>query len=218
MSDASTEQLFILSRGRAGNIESAVLTVDAVINETIGVNSTVTDHPVERGSNMTDHSRPEPITIQAECTVSETPLSIADYQRAIGGANFLAGVNPDVIQQVPGYAKRIYDQLKKLRDQGAQLVVISTLGRFESMVIQSLSFPRNAKNYNALQFSVNFKEVRIVENKLTQIKISRDLRPKKIDKKGSAPQKMPTAEEQAALNDSFAYKHEKGFLNYFGGG
>lgn len=211
----TTQQIFILSRGRAGNGVSAVVTVDVVKQETITLSSQLTDHPVEQGSNMTDHSRPEPITIQAECFVSETPISSADYVRATGGATALTAASGTAkIRQVDGYARRVYNQLKTLRDQGAQLVVITTMGRFDSMVIQTLTFPRNAQNYNALEFSVSFKEIRIVQNKLTRIKISKDTRAGSKSKKGNATQSKPPEELQSALDKNY---ESGGILSSLGG-
>ena len=103
----TTQQLFILSRVRAGNGVASVVTVDVVMDESFEINSTVTDHPVEEGANMSDHSRPEPIVITANCIVSETPISASDTTRALNGA---ASTSTNGIQSVPGYAKRVFDQ------------------------------------------------------------------------------------------------------------
>lgn len=49
------------------------LTLDASVHETHAATSTVTDHPVERGSNVADHIRPDPDQLTIEGHISNTP-------------------------------------------------------------------------------------------------------------------------------------------------
>lgn len=58
-------------KGETG--QTYTLTLDASIHETHTATSTVTDHPVERGSNVADHIRPDPDVLTMEAIISNTP-------------------------------------------------------------------------------------------------------------------------------------------------
>lgn len=49
------------------------ISVDATLGATHAYNNTVTDHPVEKGANLTDHVRPDPARLQITGQVSNTP-------------------------------------------------------------------------------------------------------------------------------------------------
>ena len=61
-----------------------------------------------------------------------------------------------------------WKKLKDLRTKGTLVTVATTLGDYTTMGIVSISVPRAAKNYDGLEFTITFKKVRIVKNKLTQ--------------------------------------------------
>jgi Dit-like phage tail protein len=53
--------------------QTYTLTLDASVHESHLGTSTVTDHPVERGSNVSDHIRPDPDQLTIEGMISNTP-------------------------------------------------------------------------------------------------------------------------------------------------
>lgn len=55
------------------------MTFDASLRETHQFPVTVTDHPVERGLNISDHLRPEPIQLELETMVTNHPLTLLDH-------------------------------------------------------------------------------------------------------------------------------------------
>ena len=50
------------------------IVIDASITETHVLENEITDHPVEQGANISDHSRPLPDSFTMECVVSNTPI------------------------------------------------------------------------------------------------------------------------------------------------
>lgn len=50
--------------------------VDVTIREGHGISAEVTEHPVELGSDVTDHIRPTPRSVQIEGVVSNTPIEL----------------------------------------------------------------------------------------------------------------------------------------------
>lgn len=69
-------------KGPTGQVYT--LTLDASVRETHTSASTVTDHPVERGSNVADHIRPDPDELSIDGVISNTPHFLpADHVGAI---------------------------------------------------------------------------------------------------------------------------------------
>lgn len=52
---------------------------DLVVSENHTNSSQVTDHPVEKGVNVADHVRPEPVTLSLEVVMTNTPLDPDDH-------------------------------------------------------------------------------------------------------------------------------------------
>lgn len=160
------------------------VTVDATPTEQHEYVNSVTDHPVEAGFNVTDHSRPEPDQVTFECLISDTPLSLDQLQRASNSGAAALGVDTDIVA-VPGYSKKALDDLRQLQLSGVLCTVSTTLKTYTSMMIVSISVPRDSKTFAALRFNMTMKYVRIVQNKLTTVRKATDPRvqPKKAQGK-----------------------------------
>lgn len=146
----------------AGNVD--VVTVDACVSESHLRANTVTDHPVEEGAPISDHSRPEAARVQLECVVSNTPL---------GGA---AGYD---------YAAGFWQRLEDLSDTPRLIDVATVRKRYTSMAIENVSSPVDVQSSQALKFTVALKHVRIVKNKLTRTVRAKDPRAQSKKKMGT---------------------------------
>lgn len=81
-------------KGSSG--QAFFLTFDATIRETHTHTSTVTDHPVETGSNVADHIRPDPDALTMDAHISNTPHflpidhmgSVTTIEKRIKGAEY----------------------------------------------------------------------------------------------------------------------------------
>lgn len=75
------------------NLTIGTIWIDVSISEKHSVGAEVSDHPVERGTNIADHIRPTPRTVQIEGLVTnhpiEQPLSHAGSARALEGGGDL---------------------------------------------------------------------------------------------------------------------------------
>jgi hypothetical protein len=60
------------------------LLIDATISETTDISAEATEHPVEEGIDITDHIKPNLLSMQLECIVTNTPA----YARLIEGAEW----------------------------------------------------------------------------------------------------------------------------------
>src|SRR4051812_43565615 len=96
----------------AANLTIGTIWVDVSISEKHSLSAAVTEHPVESGSNITDHVRPEPRVIQIEGLVTnhpvEMPLSHAGGAQATDDAGFIDVVTapgvrlPPLTQEIQG--------------------------------------------------------------------------------------------------------------------
>lgn len=173
--------------------DSAVIEVDSCLDESHQLVSTITDHPVEQGFNVTDHSRPEPDRVSLRCFVSNTPLSIQEVERSIrqGNIDWVTSASQSAALSVTGIAGRgaeTFTQLEKMRLTGALLTVVTTLKTYaasdtDGMLIESITIPRSRQNYDGLEFTVNLKQVSIVTNRSTR-STNTDKRARKKKKDG----------------------------------
>lgn len=191
---------------RPGKITSdtTVITMQAVIQEQHQLVNTVTDHPVEEGFNPADHSRPEPDQLTMECRISNTPIADSTATQSVRAGEFtvtaVSGATAGAIGATDGVAMAEWAKLKQLRETGAIVKVSTTIGDYDSMAITSISLPRNAKNYDAIAFSISFKRIRVVQNKLTRNVEG----PPRVQKKKPAGTKTPKEEDQN--NDSVLFR------------
>lgn len=195
----NSEPLFILSKVQGGNA-IGVITVDVESDESITYSSDITSHPVEEGYDATDHSRPKPDIIQANCFVSNSPLNAADLARAGGAPNPIVFLNGKMQQretsEVVGYADRVHNQLRDLQLNAELVTVITTRGSYSSMMITNVVITTDSKTYNGLKFSVTFTFFRVVKNKLTRNVISKDKRVAAAVSKGPVtPQATPVVKK-----------------------
>lgn len=144
--------------------------VDITKMETHSLEAEVTDHPVEKGSTISDHVRLNPIEITLECLISDTPIGITaqDPSRRLGDIE-IEGESADTL---PTPSEDAYAFLKRIRLAREPVTIETSLDRFENMVLTRLTVPRNAQTSGGLTFEVTFKEVVIVENLRVTVRVA----------------------------------------------
>ncbi len=157
------------------------LALDCTVTETHTSTSTVTEHPVESGANITDHIRPDPVQLSITGIVSDTPIGSKQVQRAVsvGGAT--------------GFGRAAWAKLDSIRVSAKPVKVVTRDKIYESMALVSLSVPKEAKTGGALYFTAQFKQVRIVFNRSTRIVVAKASKSHKKQDTG----KQPTSELEA---------------------
>jgi hypothetical protein len=178
----TAQPVLLMTRGRGVSVPSATIAADAVVSETHTRTNTVTDHPVEEGANISDHSRPEPDRVQVEIYVSDTPLSVEQMQRAqkfMQQAGIGAILDPSgqaSVAAVPGYSRAVRDRLEQYQLTGQLVTVATAIKLYQSMVIESVTENRSAKDAEAFHATIAFKFIRVVQNKLTRRVVAKDPR------------------------------------------
>lgn len=161
------------------------ITLDATISEAHEGEVDVTEHPVEQGADVTDHARPKPDNYMLTGLISDTPLSPGQARRA--------GVAEGTVKEIPGRSQLVYEQLRTLKDTGKLITVVTGLRTYENMLVTKLSAPRDNKTGDALMFTMGLRQIRIVQNKTTQVVVAIEPKAKKKAKLGKQTAKTAAA-------------------------
>jgi hypothetical protein len=184
-----------------------MVTFDVVENEDEALDAEVTEHPVEKGSDITDHVRPKPETFRVEGLISNTLASNSKeaariYNPYSSPPSFQLASPAD--NSRPGDDARA--TLKEIHAAGEPVELYlgdTETGRdYQNVVLQSISFPRDQHTGDALRFSAAFREVRIVSNQLVAIPDTKIPRAKGSIDRGTQPPKPTTDAEDGAAGSS----------------
>lgn len=153
-------QTFILRPG-----VGRILTFDCLESENPDFDNDITEHPIERGANITDHKRSVSDKLSITVWVSNTPLSSAQTTRAVEsvGVVFQTTALTDAPAGQVGYAENALSILKELRDSGELVVVVTPRRVYSDMMLKRLSPPFDAETGDAAKFILEFKQVRFAE-------------------------------------------------------
>lgn len=181
--------LFTKTKAKIGAV-----VLDASLSEAHNTSNDVTDHPVEKGADITDHVRQKPKTLRLTGLVSNTPL-------------------PDPGKPVefkPEAASTAYQDLMRLADQGETITVVTALRTYEDMVIESLDVPRDASLGQTLQFTCSLKQIRSVETR--RVTVSR-VSKAKVDGGKRAAKNTPTATKEKSKSGLVTLLSSTGLIN-----
>lgn len=117
---------------------------DATISENHTSTMTKTEHAIETGSKITDHSYANP---------DELTLILMS-----------SDVNED-----DGHSVETYKSLKTLQKSGEPLTVVTSMGSYKNMLITSLSAPRDSTSVHSVTATVMFEEMLIVSTETVSV-------------------------------------------------
>lgn len=152
--------LFKYPNAKIGSLE-----LDASITEGHSAEVEATEHPVEKGANISDHARVKPETLQMEGLISATPI----------------GKDPGL-----DYIETAYATLRKLKDARELLTIVTALRTYDNMMLVKLDVPRDAHSGDALRFTATFKEIRLAEVQSIQVQTRKVPKAKGKTKTGAA--------------------------------
>ncbi len=144
----------VKAKSKIGDIE-----FDVLLSEKTSEQVQTTEHPVETGTDPTDHARILPIRLTLEGVLTNTPTVTADRD-ARGRAPIEANT---------GYAQRKYDELLKLKS-GQALLIVTPARTYRNMQINEVSRTRDSKlGTDTIQFTVQLKEIVFVSTGTTRL-------------------------------------------------
>jgi hypothetical protein len=173
-----------------------VVQFDASVFEMHTDEMEITDHPVEDGSDISDHIRKLPIALEMNGVVTNNPIVFLASVRA------KSPVTTDTTNTLDRVGAA-YEKLQELQETGELLDVATSLRDYNNMAIQAMSVSRDASTGNILDATLTLREI-IIAKKLTvdlPIPIPAKVAKKKKTNKGNKS-KVAATTEQATKSES----------------
>lgn len=181
------------------------LEVDAVASETHSSSAQVTEHPVEKGSKVSDHVQIQPMRLSLEVVITNTPSELPKSHTSGATEN-----TQDGVLKFDGQMQRPLDtwlDLKDAFDAASVFTVNTALKTYDDMVMIGLTVPREAggigsagqvngeTRVGSLKFAIEFQQIRIVASREGVVQRKPKSGPKPPKDKGSQPKKEATEQE-----------------------
>ena len=119
---------------------------DAVIRLDHQQSQRITQHPVQTGANISDHSFALPAQLTMEIGMSDVMQSYVPGQWGTDTSE-------------PTKSVQVYQSLVFWKDQGSPLTITTRLGVYENMVIAHISAPDDVKTMYGLKCLVTFQQI-----------------------------------------------------------
>jgi len=153
---------------------------DAILKTDHTLKLTTTEHPVESGPNVVDHSYMEPSEVSMEIGVSDS---------AVNPANFGKGAR----------SVTAFNELAKLQASGEPFTVITRLKIYRNMVIGTLTAPDDFSTMHALKAFVMMHEVPMVETQTVTISPRASAQPQKTGSTNSGAKQPDASPPQQSI-------------------
>lgn len=128
--------------------------IQTTIEESIEHQLEVTEHPVEQGAQITDHSYLRPIELTLRCGWSDSSLAALE---SIATGFFAGGKMSDY-----DYVSSVYTQLLNLQQSRQTFTVTTGFRLYTDLLMTSLRVDRDQRTANALMVTATFRQVILV--------------------------------------------------------
>lgn len=129
---------------------------DAIISTDYSRELYITENPVETGASLTDHAYVKPVKLVMQIKMSDVATSRIPGQ-------FDGGISRSL---------QAFQVLATLQSNRIPVQVMTRIGGFRNMLVQSLAIPDDYKTQNGLLCTATLQEVFVAET--TTVKISSD--------------------------------------------
>jgi hypothetical protein len=135
--------------------------IDCSLNERLTYESDVTEFAVERGAPVSDHIIAKRPVFEFDGVVSDTPTgAVAEDPSRTGLA----------VSAMPSHdAFEFFTQLHRDR---RTVSIECSFGKFEDMVLTSLSPTRDKESFKAFKFTANFRQIEFAQNNRTAVRLA----------------------------------------------
>lgn len=199
--------------------------VDASMEEEYEFAGELTDNPIEKGADVSDHMDVKPFQATLRCKVSETPLDFGSaFRGAItSGAELIGtkvgksiGLTSGVAGAALGTAAGAYlgllklksnskgrvktalDYFRDLMDKRTPFTLQTGLDQWENIMLFNLRVRRDAKTGQALDFTAQLRQVNFVNAQEVELPVFKDVN----TASRAARQKDAGRQAQKSLSDS----------------
>jgi len=147
-----------------GNSCIGDVVIDAALNEVIQYSSTITEHPIEDKSAVSDHIFKAPMRVKIEGFITDTPMKIMGLFETPLQKNSLDSVINNIKSALPfGESDKpshtAYTALKSLYEERQLISVVTKLETFSDMAIADLSFNNDENTGGGLEFSAELVQI-----------------------------------------------------------
>lgn len=163
--------------------------LDVTQDETHEWKSEVTLYPVEEGSQISDNIRPLPDKITITGWITDAPINDEE-------------LNAETVGDTNSRTLTTFGLLHDLKDQRKLMTVYTKYKVYTSMALQSCNIPRSGNIGEAITFTMEFINIRLVDTQTVDVPPGIS---KKLDKKaGAAVQKktQPKKDQGATQTDN----------------
>lgn len=148
--------------GMLPKVKIGELPVPVTLHEDFSDTIKITDHPVESGANITDHSYAEPVRVVLTCGWSNSDYS-ALLQQVVGVfKSLVAGKSPISEMSNNDYVTNVYQQLLKIQKAREPITITTTMRLYKNMLVEHLQVQRDVKTSAVLVVVAACREVIIV--------------------------------------------------------
>ncbi len=174
-----------------------VVEFDATLTEDHSMSARLTDHPVETGTQITDHYRLMPKSITVNGIVSNNNLpGLLPVPGAAAVAGIISSIDSRITQ---GRANAAYDKIEKSMKKGELLNVLTTLKEYKNMLITSVSVRRDSNNGNVLNSVITLREVKLaIVKTLGETSSPTDPKDSPVENKGVINKSPATANQSSS--------------------
>jgi hypothetical protein len=156
---------------------------DAILKTNHTTSLRITEHPVQNGANIADHSYVLPERVVLE----------------IGMSDVMDSYQPDRWKEYSTKSISAFQKLKELQYKRQPVIVETRLNFYENMVIENIQTPDDYKTIEGLRCSVTFKQ--IISAQVKVVRVSSRPQTSGQSKKGVKQPKPMTAELGSALSE-----------------
>lgn len=200
------ENLFVRKKRYIGGVR-----LDAVIRESHSSPIRLTQNPVEKGADVTDHAIIEPKKLTIEGVVSDTPLGFRAVSDLIDTATGYFGASSSDSETRSQIA---FNDLNKLKDARDEIEIQTGLKLYPNMMILDIKVDQDKDTSRAIFMTIECQEVIIVETEV--VELSKDQLSGPIIPKAASEVKSGRREVQSVADDSKVKKSAfKQFVGWF---
>jgi hypothetical protein len=187
-----------------------VVQFDASVSEVHTDEMEITDHPVEEGSDISDHIRKMPITLEMNGVITNNPIVFLASARAKSPVTTDTGNTSDRVGTG-------YDKLRELQETGERIDVATSLRDYSNMVIQSLSISRDVSTGNILDATLTLREIIVAKQLTVDLPVPIKVAKKKETNKGNKNKTAATDAQDQSLLDKGREWAQSGLSSLLGG-
>lgn len=160
--------LIIILKDENG-IETIRINVDVSESEKHTYAFVTTDHPIESGGEVTDHTIIKPFSITINGFISDTPLGL----RKFGAAYDSLAANKDLSKN-GGYrtiSDEAFTKLKNCKDSEQLIEIVTGLDNYKNMKIELLEINRSIDTIGGISFTLTAKQLTFAESETVEVDI-----------------------------------------------